>query len=216
MMLHLLARGVEHRAAQLPAVAVVARVAGRAGVDHQHPAEPLARPGGGCGRRARNRPRPRQSARARRCPGGYRRRAAPTASNAPAAAACRRDRARCGAAGCASHSISSRIVVRRAPAPARRAARRTLPRGCRGSCAPARSLRSLRDLVREAVFPDAVAEADQLVDIAHQRQRLRAARRRCNECPRRCRISNAWLLSREAPRSCRVRAALVKAEFAIP
>src|SRR6185437_11465909 len=33
------------------------------------------------------------------------------------------------------------------------------------------------DLVREAVFPDAVAEADQLVDIAHQPQRLGEAAR---------------------------------------
>ena len=33
-------------------------------------------------------------------------------------------------------------------------------------------LEDVRDLVGKAVFPDAVAEADQLVDIAHQRQRL--------------------------------------------
>ena len=34
-------------------------------------------------------------------------------------------------------------------------------------------LEEAHDLVREAVFLDAVAEADQLVDVAHQRERLR-------------------------------------------
>ena len=94
----LLARGVEHGAGQLAAVAGVARVAGRTGVDHQHAADPptscwwvwpySTMSASASAKRA-----------SRRFPGERIRRAAPTASNAPAAAACRRCSAPAGAAG---------------------------------------------------------------------------------------------------------------------
>ena len=209
---HLVAGGVEHGAAEQPAVAAVARVAGRAGVDHQSPGRTGAPPGGGCGRRARNRRPPRRSARARALLG-----VDIGAARLPRGRVHQQQRL---AAGFEARAVRpagepvDQIAVDAGPGAGALAERaeKASPRDCRGSCAPraraGSATTSLEKRYSQMLSPRQISSsispisAQRLVEPACVAVNVR------DDAEFHCRLI-------VRARSCRARG-FVKAEFALP